>query len=470
MNLKSNYWNINPNKSINNNIAHDTNASENYFISSSTSMSKCQNTIAVGCNTSRENLKIYNLNNSNLIHLTSITLPDIQTLKFLAPTVEEDFKFLATAHSDGIVNLTTIPLSTSGPFKNAEIIKRFNHKKHLPNSQVSMLNNSNLSSTIKTIGLSPEEWNSTPLNSIMTIYNNNVFLWDSCRSRCPKSIISTPGVSNLSPNPKMDGVIGIVGEFGLSLLDIKAGNIKTNYQKNNRKSSLYVTNTQYVPNAPLNRNHRISSIPKSAPIGSTHISWHNEGNYVSTSTFSNLGDIVQLWDIRKLEPLAILEGLQDEVVDMKWSEDTLWTSDKDGCISKWGLETIINSNDSLDGKSASFPKRSESFKVTSSSIVSMELVHHDGLTDDEIICLDSNFLSLHNNVENLQIQTSNDYSNSLFSNSSGSNSPTNSGMTVDSDIFEEQKTSSEFSIKLQNDIDLMLSNLNYIVKDNTIYL
>lgn len=461
MHLRSNYWNINSNDSEPD-VAHGEDSDADYFIPSSTSLSKCGSTIAVGGNTSRENLKVYDLKESTLIHLTSITLPDIQSLKFLTPTVNEEFKFLATGHSDGIVNLTTIPLSEDGPFQNAEIIKRFNHQKHLPTSQVSMLNNGGLSSTIQSIGLTPSEWTSTPLNSLMTVYNNNVFLWDSCRSRAPKSIISTPGVTNLSPNPQMDGVIGIVGEFGLSLLDTKAENLTMEY-KRNKRSSLYVTNTQYAATAPLKVNRQFS-FPKVKPIGSTHISWHKDGNYVSTSTISNLGDIVQIWDVRKLEPLAILEGLHDEVIDMKWVDDTLWTGDKDGCITKWGLKSVIESPSNETSKPKRLTKNSESFKVTSSSIVSLELVD-DGVNNEGIICLDSKFLSLHTNVEDLQL-ASNHSANSLFSGTSNSPLGSPAETMSDTDVFEQNN----FASKLQNDIDLMLSNLNYIVKDNTIYL
>lgn len=443
MRLKSNYWDVGAQT---NESAHEG----SYFIPSATSMTKCGSTIAVGANTVEENLRVYAIKDSTLMHLTSITLPDVQSVRFLAPTINEEFKFLASGHSHGIVNLTTIPLSMEGPFQSAEIIKRFNHAKHLPNGEVSMLNTGNMSSTVKSISLSPAEWTSTPLNSLITAYNGNVFLWDSCRSRAPKSIVSTRGVSGLAANPTKDGLVGIVGNFGLSLLDTKGGSVAG--ENAGRQKSLYVANTQFAPSVPL-RGSRVSS--SSRPVGSTRIAWHGAGNYLATSTISGRGDVVQVWDVRKLEPLALLEGLQDEVTDMVWIDNTLWTGDMEGCISKWELNSTLGEQAAAMGRRA----KSQSFKVTSTGIVAMELVD-EGEEKEGIICLDSKFLSLHNRADQGYQSPATVSTESFFSSPASAKSSES-----DTESFEPA-----YSTKLQKDIDAMLSNLNYIVRDNTIYL
>lgn len=113
-NINSNYW--------------ETSTS---ITASNVAFSKHNDIIIVGSNSLTENLKVYQFVANSLIHLSSITLPDVHKLQFLKPTDQGDnnFKFLLSGHSNGIIHLSAIPLNENSVFKDAEIIKRFNHRK-----------------------------------------------------------------------------------------------------------------------------------------------------------------------------------------------------------------------------------------------------------------------------------------------------------------------------------------------------
>lgn len=386
----SNYWKVNQNEPY----------STSFHIPENTSLSIEQDTIAVGSNYLTENLKIYQLSADSLIHLASISLPDIQSLKFLKPISSPpyDFKFLLTGHSNGIVHLSAIPLNDNTVFENAEIIKRLNHKKHIKNSSSKPFYNNNniLSTTISTIELTNSSWNSTPLNSLVSIYDNHLFLWDTSRSRAPLSMIQTIGISNVSLNYKIDSLTAIVGDFGLSLLDLRTG-------KNNFKTSLYL---------PLNSSS--SSLPLKFSSnnfkGFSMVQWcESNENYLATAQ----NDIVYIWDIRKSEPLTKLTEFTDSITKIKWKGDNLWTGDNDGYLINWNLKNLQN----LQNKNCVVANNSDianlwnnnnnnnnninteeiscgnSTKISNFKIIDMDL--SSDFNENKIICLDDSYLSTH---------------------------------------------------------------------------
>ncbi|KAG0689847.1 hypothetical protein C6P40_004366 [Pichia californica] len=417
--LQSNYWKI----------SHQYDDFSTFHIPTNTSLSKDHDTIAVGSNHSAENLKIYQLSTNSLIHLASITLPDIQSLKFLKPVSPppHNFKFLITGHSNGIAHLSAIPLSDNSVFQNAEIIKRLNHKKHIKqnsNNKPFYNNNNILSTTISSIELTTSSWSSIPLNSLVSVYDNYIFLWDTSRSRAPLSITRTNGTTSVSLNNNMDSVAAIVGDYGLSLLDLRIG-------KRKDKSSLYLP-----PKLPTSRISSDSSLNnyssnlkyKRRCNGFTSAQWcETNCNYITTVQ----SDIVYIWDIRKMEPFSKLSGFSDSVTQVKWKGDTIWTGDKDGNLINWNVKNVQNlenmnctissnsdavsilsdsynnstnstnynynnnnnnnnSHNNNNNKSYNIPC-GNSTKVSNSKIISMELDPNS----DGIICLDSVFLSTH---------------------------------------------------------------------------
>lgn len=378
LNLQSNYWKTDQ---------YDNQATS--LSPTNTSLSKDLDTIAVSSNNHSENLQIYQLTNNSLIHLASITLLDIHTLKFLKPTSEPpyDFKFLLSGHSNGIAHLSAIPLNDNPVFENAEIIKRFNHTKHIDSNFIRpqlCLNNGKMSTSITSIQLTNKNWKSTPLNSMISIYDHHVFLWDTSRSRSPISIVKIEGASNMSLNYKRDSLAAIVGNFGVSLLDLRTGNDKY-------KTSLYT---------PITLN--------GSSLGCSEVEWcETDDNYLATIDAKS--DVVQLWDIRKMSPITQLKGFTDSVTNIKWRNNTIWTGDNDGNLIRWDASnlndlsdkvcTVINKRkfsnlETTVSSSAKKPsiENGNSMKISNNKIISLEYINDN---NDDIIALDANYLSSH---------------------------------------------------------------------------
>lgn len=394
----SNYWRI----------SHQDDDSSAFHIPSTTAFSKEGETIAVSSSLPTENLKIFQLAEASLVHLASITLPDVQSLRFLKPITPppHDFKFLVTGHSSGIAHLSAVPLADNSVFENAEIIKRFNHRKHLKSSELdaarpSRLNDGTLSTTISSIQLTESSWRSTPLNSMVSVYDHHLFVWDTSRSRAPLSVIRTNGVSGVVLNNKVDSLAAIIGGFGLSLLDLRTG-------KNQSKTSLYLPPTpcSVTPSSSASSSSSSSSIKYGSSKGFTCAEWcQTKENYIATVQ----NDIVYIWDIRKLEPLTQLTGFSDSVSHIKWSGDNLWTADQDGFLINWDLGNIqelqnkqcLVSNQSnladlwdsfhIDDKPGKKVFRGKATKVSNSKIISMDL----DTSRNSLICLDNSYLSTH---------------------------------------------------------------------------
>lgn len=388
--IHSNYWKIDNSENIDSSIKP-----------SNTSFSKDGDTIAISSNYLNENLKVFQLIANSLIHVASITLPDVQSLKFLNPvdpTTQSDFKFLLSGHSNGIIHLSAIPLIENNFFENAEIIKRFNHKKHLKllynnnfERKSFTLNNGNISTSITSIDLVKSHPCSL-FNSMVTVYDHHLFYWDTTKSKNPLSIIRTNGITAAKINNKADSLTAIVGDFGLSLLDLRSG-------KNKSKNSSYF---------PPSTNKRLR--------GFTQCEWSNlNENYISTIQADE--NIVQLWDLRKLDPITSLSGFRNKISSIMWDDNnTIWAGDYDGYLSKWCLndlssyentECILNNNNNNGNNNTDlfddyrFDKRSKTgilkvgsnFKISDSKIISLD--NSSDNNQNSILCLDDSYLSLH---------------------------------------------------------------------------
>lgn len=373
INVHSNYWRIE------NDLDNGGGITTSY-IPSNVAISRNEDTIAVGSNYLSENLKIYRLveDSDSLIHLASITLPDIHKLQFLAPTSSEtshDFKFLLSGHSNGIVYLSAIPLTENTVFENAEIIKRFNHSKHLQQSNYHhnsfnlLLNNGKLSTTISALELTPKSWTSAPCNSMVSVYNHNLFFWDTSRSRSPLSVIRTNGIANLALNTISNSLTAVVGDFGLSLVDLRTG-------KHTNKTSIYLPPTASLSSSSTSAltssttSFRTLSEVNKSP-GYSKVAWSDHSEY-HLATINPGANTVHIWDIRKNEsgPLTTLNGFSDTVTQLKWTGDSLWTGDDDGYLAKWDLNDLNSLNGvecTLSGKDFA-GRTSCSYRSTSSPI------------------------------------------------------------------------------------------------------
>ncbi|ODV87711.1 hypothetical protein CANARDRAFT_5026 [[Candida] arabinofermentans NRRL YB-2248] len=388
MKLKSNYWKID-----NSNLSDD--------FDSLTSISVNKSLTAVGSNANSENLKIYNLNQSNnfLTHLTSITLPNIHSLKWLDNVIGDDdvdddgesIDFLLSGHANGIANLTMIPNVSSPTFTNAEIIKRFNHEKHLTVDYDNSIKISNLNkptNVIYQIDTTPTSWKTCNKNSLLSIYKENVFLWDTSRSSYPILKNKIKGLSSFSANPKQDGLLSLGGSFGISLFDMRSSS-----------TTGYASSSFYIP-------HKKN-------VETSLTCWCKEDpNYLVASTMSNE---LQVWDIRSLNPIITLTAHADEITSLIWTKfDTLYSSSKDGKIIQWDLSNVKLNSQSGDMIKGSLkngfnldPAVSEigtMIPASNNSIIAMvSVTNPDIAVDDDdhtrVLSLDNSFIGLHSQIQ-----------------------------------------------------------------------
>ncbi|OWB77227.1 hypothetical protein B5S32_g1388 [[Candida] boidinii] len=367
--MKSSYWKINfdnDNEQIDENLKEDEvespltqselirnkirkdklSSSNNQFIDSQiTSIALHENNpfVAIANSSDDSNLMIYdiNTNDSTLIHLQTITLPGIHSMKWLydvnssvlthsksnhseVNTDENNYSFLLTGHDRGYVNLTRMsdPRDINDEGAGAEIIKRYNHQKHINKDYESCkasksFKNNNL---ISSLNITPKNWKSCNLNSLISIYKENVFLWDSSRSSVPILKTKSRGVNFSDPCPNRDGLLGLGGSFGVSLFDMRS------------KDNLGLTSSFFLPHEDNDKQ-------------STILKWsNNNSNYLASGELSGL---IKVWDIRVSKPLLCLKGHTDEITSMSWSNSNngdLYSSSKDGNIIHWKLSTINDNN------------------------------------------------------------------------------------------------------------------------------
>ncbi|GMF20738.1 unnamed protein product [[Candida] boidinii] len=337
---------------IRNKIRKDKLASNTQLIDSQiTSIALHENNpfVAIANSSDDSNLMIYdiNTNESTLIHLQTITLPGIHSMKWLYDvnssvlthnksnhcednnSDENNYSFLLTGHDRGYVNLTRMsdPRDVNDEGVGAEIIKRYNHQKHINKDYESCkasksFKNNNL---ISSLNITPKNWKSCNLNSLISIYKENVFLWDSSRSSVPILKTKSRGVNFSDPCPNRDGLLGLGGSFGVSLFDMRS------------RDNLGLTSSFFLPHEDNDKQ-------------STILKWsNNNSNYLASGELSGL---IKVWDIRVSKPLLCLKGHTDEITSMSWSDSNngdLYSSSKDGNIIHWKLSTVNNNDqDSLD--------------------------------------------------------------------------------------------------------------------------
>ncbi|GMG60224.1 unnamed protein product [Ambrosiozyma monospora] len=212
-NVKSHYWKIDSsNKDL------DQPSSRPIF---NTSFTIQDNNLAVGSNSDFENLRIYKLDSSNnyLTHQSSISLPDIHSLRWLYNVTEnpsdmQDFKFLLSGHTQGVVNLTMVPTDQHS-VRNAEIIKRFNHAKHITSdsTNMKMTIGDKCTNTIYKLDVTPRSWKSCNMNSLLSIYRENIFFWDTSRSNLPILKNKVNGITSFDASRYQDSLLALSGEF-----------------------------------------------------------------------------------------------------------------------------------------------------------------------------------------------------------------------------------------------------------------
>lgn len=278
MKIASNYWKI---------------PDDELYLTSISINKENQEQLAISSGMKQDNLFIYDLNYDDMVltHQQTISLPFIEKLEWLNYDIEESS--LLTGHKNGSLHLVSIPNSKDS---NAKILKRFNHKKHFSrfkNLSIKQINNS--------------FWNS---NNILTLCNENVFLWDSNhRSDLPILKDQHLGLLNFDTSNK-NGIIALAGEFGVALNDLRV---------NNNNSSVFQPANNFE-------------------LGSNNIKWAPYDSNILAA--SHLDGIIRLWDIRAQNYFGKLTGHNDLITSLEWSEESssdLYSGSKDGNIIHWDL-------------------------------------------------------------------------------------------------------------------------------------
>lgn len=309
LNIKSNYWKI-PDNNMNLTLID--------IKKQSGRGNDTDPMIAISSGNKLANLFIYQLDTDEnfLTHNNTISLPNIHSMKWV-PNSNEDSSLLqlATGNSGGYAHLLSIPDPDSFD-ENAEIIKKFNHKKYLKSHTPARIEKLDFLT------------NNSNASELVTLYQGNLFRWDinSARSK-PVTISTIRGIRNFdiipssSQNSCFNSTIAISGDFGVSLFDTRQSEFR-------------------IPSAYSNirkdrKGYRL--------IGANVIKWSSYNENVFA--LAHLDGVVRLWDVRKQEFFGQLDGHCNKLVtSIEWNDEDLFTGAKDGNIIHWDLS---NTTDNL---------------------------------------------------------------------------------------------------------------------------
>lgn len=254
-----------------------------------------------------------------LTHHQTITLGGIHSLTWVSQNhpLGSQGNVLATGHNSGLAHFILLP----DPYSNnvpAEIVRRFNHNRHLQKSSGS--------TRIKHLQLSNDVWTCTPLSSLITMCSEHIFLWDPSRSDIPMLRKKCKGATCFDASELRSGILGMGGAKGISIRDIRA----------HSSSGL---------SPPTDNDGRVSMV-KWSP---------NNENLMAAVHDSTT---IKVWDIRSHGPLATFDGHTDQINSIRWASSAtaaspsnnstltsgeLYSASNDGTIRVW---SVGNNNES----------------------------------------------------------------------------------------------------------------------------
>ncbi|ODQ79156.1 hypothetical protein BABINDRAFT_63900 [Babjeviella inositovora NRRL Y-12698] len=304
--IASNYWKI-PDDNL-------------YLTSMAINNDSINPLLAVSSGSKTDNLYIYDINmqENYLTHHNTISLSHIYSMKWLDKKSYNDPNLLLTGNKKGYAHLTLIPNSQELD-ASAEIVKRFNHQKHLAGDSVRsrVLDTPPISpvlayssSLVTNVDTAPKTWRNSPNNSIFTLYKEHIFNWDSTKSRSPILKINSHGTVMFDAAPQREAILALSGTYGVALHDLRCGDRGTLLAPQVSGASL----ANYVKWAPYDAN-------------------------VLAASYAD--GVARLWDIRnRSAPFAELDGHTDTISSVEWSEENacdLYTAGRDGNIVHWDL-------------------------------------------------------------------------------------------------------------------------------------
>lgn len=268
--------------------------------------------IAVTSGSAESNLFIYELGGTNgekrnlLTHHQTISLGGIHSIDWVSPKhrLGSEGNVVATGHNDGYAHLILLPDPSSNHVP-AEIIKRFNHSRHVKDAT---------SLRLKNLQLSPGSWSCCPQSALMSAFSENLFLWDPSRSDAPIFKKRVRGMSCFDMSTLRDGIMAIGAYKGISIKDIRA-----------RNSGL---------SPPTENDSPVSCVKWSKADKNLMIAVHDS-------------TVIKVWDIRNTKPMLTLKGHSDRVNALKWSntnENEFYSGSSDGTIRIWNLKTCLEAD------------------------------------------------------------------------------------------------------------------------------
>lgn len=288
LNIKSNYWKI-PDNNMNLTAMDIANKKLDDPI------------LAISSGNKLSNLFIYqfDIEQNYLTHNNTISLPNIHSMKWVPQLLQCLLLNLATGNSGGYAHLLSIPEPES-IYENAEIIKKFNHKKYLKDHTP----------------VNVDKLNFLTSTELVTLYKGNLFRWDTSSPRSKPVAISTiHGIRNFDVIPSNESTLAISGDFGVSLFDTRQSEFR-------------------VPS-------QMSSIRSRKQISANVIKWSPVDENVFAA--ANLDGVVRLWDVRKQEYFGQLDGHNNKLVtSIEWNNDDIFTGAKDGNIIHWDLSDTVD--------------------------------------------------------------------------------------------------------------------------------
>lgn len=306
VNIKSNYWRI-PDVTMNLTAL----AASNLLADSPL--------LAISSASADQNLFIYELDalNHYMTHHTTITLPNIQGLAWVP---NSGLRYLVTGNNKGYAHLVSVPLPKSygGDHDDelAEIIKRFNHRKHLKLVNKDPSIHSHTNSCVSHLGFVNE-------NRLVSVYDDTLFVWDMCHCDSsakprPELISIVPGISSFDARSTAGSIMALSGSFGVSLFDTRS-------------------HTHNVPNL------KIANNTNRKKLSANLVKWHPSNENLLAAAHGD--GIVRLWDIRKDEPFAQLTGHQNKTITaLEWNQNDIFTGASDGNIVHWDLTTDLDTD------------------------------------------------------------------------------------------------------------------------------
>lgn len=276
--------------------------------------------LAILSASSKNNLFIYELDSINqyLTHHTTISLPDTHGLAWVPNT---NSKYIVSGNSKGYAHLISIPRPLSyedlNEDESAEIVKRFNHRKHLKlvNKDPSLL--SHTKTCVSQLSFIAND-------KLASIYDDTLFIWNingaelSMRPR-PEAISVIPGLTAFDAQVSHKNTVALCGSFGVSLFDPRSSH-------------------HSVPKSPIN--------PNSKSAATNMVKWHSSNENILASSHGD--GVVRLWDIRKQDSFAQLTGHRNKcVTSMSWNGDDLFTGASDGNVVFWDLSSGMDAETEL---------------------------------------------------------------------------------------------------------------------------